>query len=504
MPIKGLKRKFGIQEILTEEEIEAIHRGTLRVLAETGVAVFHEKALKLYADAGCMVDFNTNRVRFPQWLVEQTLAKCPSVYRVKARNPENDMILSGEGDVTYFSPSCGMNTVDLDTWKPRVPTRKEFYDFVKVCDALPHVHMQACFPYFGFDRLPQAMSLIESCAGKIRYSDKVQMEGWVLDNYRWTIEMCKATGQDIFCLGNPGAPLTYSKEQIDNLIYTVESDMVLHFASGVVAGATGPSTLAGAIIADNANAIPGMVLAQIIRPGARIWLGNMIFVQNMVTGSPAFGAIENSLIVAGYNQLLRRYKIPNWSITSGFVSSKTIDYQAGYETALAALIAVNSGSSMVFLQGGLTAQLTAHPVKAILDDDIAGMVERYLGGIEVTDETMAVDLINEVGPIPGHFLNKAHTRMWWKKEQFLPRVDDRLSYPEWVQKGQKNAIDHARERMEQILATHKPNLLTPQQEQTVEDILKEARNYYRKNGMISDEEWKAYQEDLNSPHYPFA
>jgi len=171
---------------------------------------------------------------------------------------------------------------------------------------------------------------------------------------------------------------------------------------------------------------------------------------------------------------------------------------------MAAILCGLAGANYLFLQCGFTAQLATHPVKAIMDDDIAGMVGRFLSGIEVNDETLAVDLINEVGPIPGMFLNKAHTRKWWKTEQYIPPLADKMPYLEWVKKGKKTIIDRARQRMEEIISTHKPAPLTPQQDQALEDILKEAREYYRKKGLISDQEWKVYQEDLASPNYPYA
>jgi len=226
--------------------------------------------------------------------------------------------------------------------------------------------------------------------------------------------------------------------------------------------------------------------------------------QDMRTGSPAFGAIGNSLDEVVFNQMWRKYGVPTWSSSSAWTSSKQIDFQSGYEQAMGAIICGLSGASCILLQGGFTAELTAHPVKAILDDDIAGMVGRFLQGVEICDQTLAVEVINEVGPIPGFFLNRAHTRQWWKKEQFVPKVADRLPLAEWVKAGKKKAIDHARERMEEILSTHTPKPLPPEQEQAVEDILKDARQYYRRKGTISDEEWTLYQKDLNSPNYPYA
>lgn len=503
MAIQGFKRNFEPLEIAGDNQVEAICKGTLQVLEETGAEFHGEKALKLFADSGCKVDFEKNRVRFPAWLVEACLSKIPSSFRVRARDPKNDLIL-GKQDTTYFGSSCGMSTVDIETWEPRPPTRKEFYDTMKIFDALPNMHMLFCFPYFGFEKVPQAMCLLENTAAKIRNSTKVQMEGSIGDNYKFNNEMAKATGQDLLNLTNPAAPLTYYEEVV-NLIYDyAENDWPSHFTAGTVAGATGPATIAGQQLSENAISIAGMVLNQLINPGARIWVGNMSFVQDMRTGSPAFGAIENALNDVLFTQFWRKYKVPTWSCASAWTSSKQIDFQAAYETSIPATISALSGANMIYFQGSLTNELTMHVLKAILDDDIAGMIGRFLRGVEVSDETLAVDLINEVGPIPGHFLNKSHTRQWWKKEQFLPQVADRLSIPEWLKGGKKRPLDHATEKMEHILSTHEVTPLPAEQEQAIEDILNDARQFYRKKGMISDEEWTLYQEDLNSPNYPYA
>ena len=152
----------------------------------------------------------------------------------------------------------------------------------------------------------------------------------------------------------------------------------------------------------------------------------------------------------------------------------------------------------------LTAELTAHWYKAVMDHDVAGMIGRFLSGATVNEETMAVDLINQVGPIPGYFLNTAHARKWWKKEQFVPKTLDQDSFEVWAQKGSKTALDHAKDVFEEILASHQPEPLTPEQEQAVEEILQEAREHYRKQGQISEEEWASYMKVVESPDYPFA
>ncbi|MBN1507170.1 MAG: trimethylamine methyltransferase family protein, partial [Sedimentisphaerales bacterium] len=136
------------------------------------------------------------------------------------------------------------------------------------------------------------------------------------------------------------------------------------------------------------------------------------------------------------------------------------------------------------------------------DDDIAGMMGRFMQGVEVTDETLAIELINQVGYAPD-FFDEEHTKKWWQLEQYVPRSADRLTYPEWLAQGKKSALDYAKERMENILATHEPMRLSREQEQIVQDVLKEARDFYRKKGMISNAEWTVYQKVMGSSHHPY-
>jgi trimethylamine--corrinoid protein Co-methyltransferase len=205
----------------------------------------------------------------------------------------------------------------------------------------------------------------------------------------------------------------------------------------------------------------------------------------MRSGAPAFGDIASSLHVAAFHQICRWYGIPSCTSLTGVSSSKRIDFQLAYEKTIPTLLAALAGSNIVDLHSAINAELTAHPVQAILDDDIAEMIGRFLEGVEVNDETLALDLIEEVGPIPGQFLDKAHTRKWWRQEQCTPQATDRLSYPEWLQSGKRSAIDYAKEKHEEILATHKPTPLTTEQEAEIEAILEEQEEYYSKHGLLA-------------------
>lgn len=504
MTMYGIKRDIPTLEILTEGEVEAIHQATLQVLWETGVTFHHEGALKIFEDAGCKVNHDNDRVHFPTWLVEDCLDKCPKSFRVKARDPENDLMMQGGGDNVYIMIGCSMTSLDLETWSPKPATRKEFYDYMLVMDALPYVHIMSAFPMFGFAGVPECMLLVEANAAKLRVSSKAQQEGAVLDNHRYNMKMAEAVGAECMQLANPAAPLTYYENIAQLILDCCDLDHPFHTASGPVAGATGPATLAGSLVTNNAEGLAGIILAQLYKPGHRCWTGNMYMVQNMRTGSPRFGAVENALGEAMFNQVWRRYQIPTWISSGAWCDSKMIDYQAGWEQTMAITLGLLSGPTCVFYPGSLTAELTAHPYKAVMDHDILGQLARFLEGATVNNETLAVDLINEVGPIPGYFLNKAHTREWWKKEQFLTKTADEDPYEVWVEKGKKSALDHAEEVYKRILATHEGDPLTEEQEAAVEKVLQEAREAYRAQGEISDSDWESYMEAIESPTYPFA
>ena len=501
MAMKGFTRRFKPLEILTEEQVGEIHRAILAVLWETGVTFHSERALKDLEKNGCKVDYDLKRARFPEYLVEEAIHRCSSSYRVKARDPKNDLVIGG--DTVYFRNFPGMQTVDLDTWEPRDPTRQEYNDLITVLDALPNLHAISPYPYYGYEGVPPVMRIPEGVAIKIRNSTKVQMTGNASDSDQFNIKMVKATGGEAILMAAGSAPLTWYDDQIRATYRAMEAGFPMYILQGTISGATGPATVVGSVVVNLAEQLSLIVLVQLLTPGMRVAIASDTYPQNMKSGVPGFGRIGCALTKAVENQMARSYGIPTRDSASGPVSSKKSDFQTGYEKALNALVSALAGANLILIHGSLYGEITAHPLQAILDDDIAGMVGRFIEGVTVSDETLAVDLINEVGPIPGHYLNTAHTREWWKKEQFVPRAADSLAYPEWKKTGKKGALDYAKERMEEILATHKPTPLTPGQEEEIERILKEAREYYRKKGLISDEEWAVYMKSLESVNYPY-
>ncbi|MBN2073317.1 MAG: trimethylamine methyltransferase family protein, partial [Actinobacteria bacterium] len=484
MALKGFPRNFKPLDLLTEEQIEFIYRGVLAILQETGIRFKSEKALKLFKKNDCIVDDETMIVKFPPYLIEECIRKTPSTFHFKSRDPKDDLEIGG--NVTYFSATPGMNTVDLETWDFRKATRKETTDALLVLDSLENVHFLTPYtPYFGFEGVEEVMAIPEMVAAKIRYTTLCQIAGYQKDCEIFNIQIANASGAEIQGMMEVSSPLMFDGDAVESAIRHVEAGFPIHIASGLVMGGSSPVTTTASVAVSTAEILSGITFVQLLKPGTRIIAVNFIFPQNMVTGSPFFGNIGISLQLSAFCQLWRKFGIPVQTGSGSFTNSKRIDFQAGYERSIFALISALSGAHMIQFHGGMHGEITAHPVQAIIDDDVAGMIGRYLEGIHVDNETLALDLIKEVGPLPGFYLGKKHTREWWKKEQFMPKVADMLPYPEWKSKNKKSVIDHARDKMENILATHKPTPLTVSQEQDIEGILKDARKYYKDKGMIS-------------------
>jgi trimethylamine--corrinoid protein Co-methyltransferase len=497
MGTKGFVRNIPPLNILGAEDIESVHRGMLEVLWTTGVRMEHERSLKLLESAGCKVDYEQRRVRMPPALVEECIRRAPSSFPLRARDPSRNLMMGG--NTLYFAPAPGQHTVDLDTWEPRSPTRKEYCEGVRVLDYLPTLHFFTTYtPYFGFTGVPPCMAMLESLAARVRNSSKCVVVGHSDGSEQFAIQIAQALDIEVIGTCTAAPPLTFFADALESAFHLAEAGMAVRITGAPVMGASAPATLAGSLVSNLVEVISGVVLVQTIRPGTRVMVLDFAMPMNMSTGAPAFGNIAVCLHIAAFNQIFRHYGIPTYN-ADGYPGSKRPDFQSAYEKSFRAIFTGLSGGSSRPLHGGIYGELSHHPIQAVLDDDIAGMVGRFLEGVTVNDETLALDLIEQVGPVPGHFLSSPHTRKWWRSEQYLPHVADRLTYPEWLASGKKSCLDYARERLEEILETHRPTPLSAGQEADVERILEDARQHYSKAGQISSAEMQSYRAALQTP-----
>jgi trimethylamine--corrinoid protein Co-methyltransferase len=468
-------------DILTDDQVERIHWGTLEILEKTGVRFEHEEALKIFEEAGCDVDHKTQQVRFPPYLVEECLRKCPSSFTTRARERKNDLRTGGRN--VYFNHFVGMETLDVNTGERKTPTIQETADAVKVIDALEEIHAATMSPYFNIVGVSPMMIIPTNQAIAIKNTSKVCCAGLTGHDFDiWQIKMAEATNQDIVGLATTSPPLTVGEGVITSFLRYLRAGHGVCTASGLNFGASSPATIAGSLVVNNAELMSCLVLAQLVNPGVPFSAGNYSQPMDMRSGQALLGAVEKGINAMAFAQIWRHYGIPRGAFAS--TDSKIPDYQCAYEKAISTTIQVMAGFNTFASAGAVYDELTWSPIVAVMDCDIYGMIARIIDGIEVTDETLAIDLIEEVGPIPGHYLNREHTRIWWKKELFVPKLAHRGSHPEWIKEGSKSIVERAKERVEEILATHEPTPLPKDQEKEIDNILKEAEQFYKEKGLL--------------------
>jgi len=244
------------------------------------------------------------------------------------------------------------------------------------------------------------------------------------------------------------------------------------YAPEALSGGTAPATLAGLLVQQNAEVLSGIMISELANPGTPVFYGTVSAALDMRTGATALGGPEVGLLNIAAGQLGRFYGLPRRG-TGGNSDSKTVDAQAGLETAPNMLMAALGGMNFIYdACGSLEGSLTVSYEKLVIDNEIAGMVSRVLGGIEVTDETLAVDEICRVGP-NASFLGTSFTMRHFRKEHFLTTLLDRKSLDSWVKAGAKDIAVVAREKAKRILDEHQPVPMD-------EDVLTEVQEYVRK------------------------
>jgi trimethylamine---corrinoid protein Co-methyltransferase len=478
--MEGFTRRFRALDILGEEQLEEIHRAVLCVMETTGLVFRSERALGVLERGGCRVDHASGRVRFPTAVVEEAIRSAPSSFTVRSREPSRSVLLGGNR--LYYSDMPGRGILEPETGRIRTATAQENRDALVVLDALPNFHILCAYtPYFDVEGWSPLMSITESTAAKIRLSTKVQWTGYQQGCELFAIEMARATDQDIIGISCTASPLTYPEDACESALRFAEADLPVHVVSGCMMGASAPVTTAGALVSFAAEALGGVVLVQLARRGARVSVEDSVLPMSMSTGGPHFGSLSAMLHTAACAQLWRRYGLPLFA-DSGWTNSKRIDYQDAWERSLITMVIALSGCHVANLHGGVFGELAFHPLQAVMDDDVAGLIGRFIEGVRVDRETVALDLITSVGPIPGNFLSTDHTLAHYRDELFSPRAADLSLYQEWEIRGGADALEHARARMDEILRTHAPLPLPPEQDREIERILQKARAHYAAAG----------------------
>lgn len=449
--------------VLTEEEVNLVHNNSMRILEQIGMEIAYEPAIEVFRSHGQKVC--GSRVYFDRKFIEEMVAKAPKAFTLHARNPEHHLKCGGE-DIIYM-PGYGAPFIYEGDGTKRDATMADYENFVKLAGASKNMHMTGGTVVEPTD-INEDIRHLDMTFCHILNSDKCFMgsaSGY--EKAKDTIDMTAILhgGKEniykkpaLICLINSVTPLKYDDRMLGALMAYAEAGQAMVIASLVMSGSTGPATLAGALSVQNAEVLVGIALAQCINPGNPVVYGSTSAITDMGTGSLSIGNPENALFSSASAQLARYYKVP-CRTGGGLTDAKTVDAQAGYESMMVLFAASACGAHFILHTAGILQYYMAMSYeKFMVDDEIAGMILRYLKGFDFSsDEKMAFDVIEKVGP-GGHFLTQKHTKKQFKQEFFRPQLSDRQSFDGWA-KEHLNTCERAELKWKNVLENYTPPVL---------------------------------------------
>lgn len=446
-------------EVLSRDEVERIHAGSMTILAEIGIRVDYPTARAIFRAAGAHVDDDAQVVRLPQPLVMDAVSRAPRSFALHGLDPAVRYPIGPDQDTPLFA---GLGTptriVDMDSGRIRAVTAADMLEHIILIDGLDHIHnsQMDVWP----DDIPMTTIHAEAIWNWAHHSRKSFGMGCYgyLPTWDMMRMMAIAVGgkQELrrqprfLAICSVVSPLQMAQQQAEGLLICAEYGQPLAMSPEAIAGATAPVTLAGLLAQENAGILAHIVLAQLYRPGTPVLYGTVSTIANMRHGTVALGAAETGLITAASAQMARFYGLPCRSV-GAVTESKLPDVQAGLERMQTLLPAVLAGVNLITCGGTLDSTLLEHHALLVLDDEACGSALRLARGIEVNEETLALDLIRQVN-YRGNYLAEMHTAAHFRKEHYQPRLFVRDPWDSWEKGGSRSALDNARARARDILA----------------------------------------------------
>ncbi len=460
LPWRQVRNPYSPIEVLSADQIEAIHDASMTVLEEIGMDFLHPQALAILDRAGAQVESGTQRVRFDRGLVEEAVAKAPSQFTLHARNPEHNVVIGGN-HIVFATVGSAPNVSDIEGGR-RDGNFRDYCDLLRLAQSLNIVHLMGGYPVEAVD-LPPATRHLDCVRAFLTLSDKVAFS-YSLGRTRIQdgLELTKiARGIDeeqlcrepsLFTVVNTSSPLRLDGPMIEGVIEMARRNQVVVITPFTLSGAMSPVTLAGALVQQNAEALAGLAFAQIVNPGAPVVYGGFTSNVDMKSGAPAFGTPEYSKAALASGQLARRYGLPYRSSNAN--ACNVVDAQAAYESEMSLWGAVMGHANIVlhaagWMEGGLTASFE----KMVLDAEMLQMMAEFLRPIEVNEDTLGLDAIREVGP-GGHFFGAAHTLARYETAFYAPILSDWRNFETWEEDGALDTTRRAHRLYKQILADY--------------------------------------------------
>lgn len=438
------------------------------VLARTGIEVADSEARQIFTRAGARIESDQDRVYIPRSMVEDAIASAANGFLLAGQDERYDMYVGGDR-VYMGTGGAAVKVLDLDG-RVRESRLEDVAQLARLVDALENIHFYLR-PVVARDIPTEALDVNKTYAALANTRKHVMSQAYTVDSAREVIELATlvAGGHEAY-LERPivsfvtswtVSPLRYATETVEVLIELVRLGIPVATSSAPQAGATSPAALAGTLVQINAEELSGLVLCNLVKPGARVLMGYVPSVADLRTGNFVGGAPEFALMNAACAQLAHFYNVPIYN-SSALTDSKLPDVQAGYEKGITSAAAALAGSNYIHHSAGLLeSMLTVAYEQYVIDDDINGSVMRMVRGIEVNEKTLSVDLIDEVCRGEGHYLGTDQSLELMNREYYYPHTGDRARREDWEAAGEMDMRERARNRAREILNSHHPRHFDP-------------------------------------------
>jgi trimethylamine--corrinoid protein Co-methyltransferase len=463
---------------LSDNEIGQIHEASLRILKETGVKILSEKVRKLLAENGAEVDGDI--VKIPKPMVEEAVRRVPREITLAAREPECDLNIPG-GEFPFIAPSgfSPFVTTNLETRERRYSTSSDLRDFAILVDYLDA--LDYFWPIVIPNDLPAPLQELHAAAIALRNNRKhIQCSCVTEKTAQWQIRLASAiVGGEAELRRRPifstiicvVAPLTFEKDASEAMVVLARAGIPIAPMTMVLGSTTAPVTLAGTLAVGNAEELAALVIVEYANPGAPLIYTSEAAPADMKTGEINYKAPEYPLLSVGAAQMTRFYKVP--SLVADISLEEVVSDIPSFErNMLRVAMAFMSRTDLSAWLGSCDRALSASLAQLILDAEVCKHAHAYLRQFEVNDDTLATDIIHEVGP-GGHFLDKAHTLKHFKREIWSRQLSDAFMLDP-ATKG--SYIERAKAKVKEILAAHTPLPLSENVDKEMQQILKDGEN----------------------------
>jgi len=440
---------------LSSDSLSLIHEKSMQILEELGIEIQHEEAREILAENGCDVDDDTELVTFPGELVEECVDAAPGSFTVRGRGDQPDITI-GEREPVYTPAGGPPNVLTYDGGR-RPSTMDDLETFLKLVQ-MEDVVTSTGAGIVEANDYDESIAYIEGQKRALLMTDKMPIgNSYGADRARETAEMVGIAHDDpdlsdyyLVTTANSVSPRTWDTKMTGGVLAHARMEQPVVLAPAVMAAASGPATLPGAMALANAEILAGLTLAQLVNRGTPVLYGLPSSNVDVRYGSFAIGSAEGALFVSFAGQMSRFYDIPARA-GGGLTDSKTVDDQAGSEAMLQLFVSRYSGIDYILHAAGiLDSYSTASPEKFVLDCDRIRYLQRFEEGYTLDEESFALDLIQEVDPA-GHFLNKRHTLEHSRDNFLIPELSFRDSYDNWENQGAKDSFERAHERVQELV-----------------------------------------------------